>query len=850
MSVKATYQAKSGHESKLKRILFHPNFYGYFVCGFMIWDAILSLILHGLDFETAEITGWIQILFLVSGLMLLGAIRIGLNQQDIIYVAFILLLLHPVFIINSGLMDARMSVHYVPIAFLFQVGQQNKKLKYGAFILFIIILLLVFLSIVLKPRIDLDVTTTELKIQIVSSMFLSGIAILTDYLWQKSRSYYLTIQKELTHQIGQVTSSFTQIITQNRSLDQIISSFEEKINLFFDGCQCSIQLTEEFNQKSKKRFLLRWFLEKKANQERPLVMSENEILTTIPDPVSSSMLVPIRVNNELKGIIQISNDVHYYFNESHVHLAEIIASLCASKILEFESNKIKYQTLELEFESKKLQELNELKSHFVHNISRDIQEPLQLILGPSSRLSQSQNETVVRFSKLINSNANQLKEILDQLLELGEIDITSTQLNLEVLDVGKLIHSWSDNFEHSAHEKGVTLSLSGPASLEIPTDRKKITSIIHNLVSNAIKYTPQGGEVEISYEMELNHFVFSVGDSGEGIPEVYHEKVFDRFFRLVEADGKGTGIGLSIVRELTEIMGGFIDITESRLGGAEFTFSYNTRYLEGVHPPDTIVKAEVKTPLHNSKKPLVLVTDDHQDVRQFICTCLADNYECVEANNGIEGAALAEQLIPDLIITDLMMPEMNGEEFCTHLRANEKTAHIPIVVLSAKSDSLSKVQLYEMGIDNYLTKPFESDELRAVVSTLIQSRELLRQKFRDKFTASVDLEDVYEPQETSFIEKVIQCIEANIDDVDFNVPMLCSIMKLGRNQLQRKTKAMTGFTPVELIRNVRLKKAAQMLTETDLNVSQVAFAVGFNSLSYFTRIFKDTFGCLPSQYKG
>lgn len=832
-----------------RRLLLHPSFYTYLICSLLLLDSMLALFLHSIEWNRLGFMGMVQVAYPVLSIVFMGLLYVERLEKAILFLALFLLLLYPFLIKEVGFFDARISVHYVPIGFIILLGKQNKELSFEAFLGFMAILLTFFLIIVLHPEIDLNETSPAMQIQMFYSMIVSAFIVLIDYFWQKARSYYLTVEKSLTNRIGKVTSVFSQLNVNTDSLEQLIELCEEKIDLFFPNCSVHIDMvdTSQHNLHAEKG---EKSLEKRAQTTEKTQVLDRKELKGDPHKIASLLVVPIIGKQMLLGTIRISNEQDFYFNESHIRLTEIISSLIGSRILEFENKALIYQSLEIELESQKLQELDDLKSHFVHNISKDIQTPLQLILGPSAKLIKRENdEPLQKMAGLIYSNANQLKDILDQLLQLGELDVTAHQLHVESIRIGQLFQLWSENFIHAASKKNIHFKLIGSPDLEVFGDRKKLTSIVHNLVNNAIKYTPKNGTVEVHYGIENDHFLLDVHDSGEGIPAKYHDKVFDRFFRLGEADGKGTGIGLSIVQEMTEIMEGSIKISTSHLGGTLFTFSYDQKHLEGLMSrpsPNSTANVSVSNTNH---QPTLLIVEDHDDMRNFIVSCLSSAYNCFEAANGEEGIALAAKIIPDLIITDLMMPKKTGEDLCEAVRAMEKTQHIPIIVLSAKSSQRDKVKLYEMGADNYLTKPFESEELKAIVAVLIQSRNLTREKFRENFSRTAHLDAVFEHKEASFMEKVVQSIEKHLDDSDFAITTLCNELNMGRNQLQRKMKALTDLTPVEFVRFIRLKKAAQLLTEDQLSVSEVAYACGFNNLSYFSKVFKRMYKCLPSQYK-
>lgn len=850
-----------------RKFMLLPSFYAYLVAIFFVLDTTLGLILNPIS--TTQLSGIeiTQVAALITSLVCLIIMTVLKNNTILLYVILILIMIYPVIIIGNNLMDLRMSIHYVPIAFLIQVGQQNKKLSYRNFIALTLFMLVFFLILVLKPNINIEETSTALKIQMVTSMVYSGILILLGILAERARSYYIIIEKELIEQIEYVTEEFTKTTSYQSSLNTILQEFEGKTSRFFNQSECSftlnsdnLKITNEGAEVQNESPYFQTLSHSKNKLIEQIVSNrkslhygnahKKQLYSNEDNKYVSVILVPILHNEEVIGIIQISNSIPYLFNESHLHLTEIIASLCSSKILEYQNRQLNYQAIALELESQQLQELDELKHNFIENISQSIKSPIQSILTNSSHLDESiEDKSAQKLLQLINSNGSQLKGIFDQLLQLNEIEVTAMELNLERIDIGHLMQKWEDTFLRIASTRSITLTIEGPGSLEVVGDEKKITSIIHNLVNNALKYTPENGIVKVIYSLTDNLFSIQVNDSGKGIPFQYRKKIFDRFFRLGEADGQGTGIGLSIVKELTELLGGEIIIEDADLGGASFQFNYNVRYVEGLYPPDTesLIKDQFSPILSN--KPVILVVDDHHDMREFICNCLADDFNCIQANNGKVGLEKAKKLIPDLIITDLMMPEMTGEELCGLIRSNEQLNHIPIVVLSAKSTGENKISLYEIGADNYLVKPFEIDELKAIILSLMQVRNQLREQFKSNFLVADSLEEAYESKEHTFLEKVSGIILENIGDSDFNVVELCNKLSLGRNQVVRKIKALTNMTPVEFIRETRLKQAALQLNNTNRPISDIAYETGFSNLSYFTKTFKNTFGMLPSVYK-
>lgn len=846
-----------------RKVVLDSKFYNYLIGITLLVDCFSSMLLHPIDFNSLNSTDLLRSAYLLLSLVCFTLMVVTRHQTIMSYVLLCVLMLHPLLIVNSGLLDVRMSVHYVSIAFLIQVGQQIQQLSYKAFILLTLTLLILFLSMVLKPKLNIDETSLALKIQMCISILYSGIFIFTGILVQRAKSYYITIDKELSEQIRYITDQFSKINSLTPSLQALLGKFKDKTNLFFKSSQCELLVHPEklvkgdldldssfkLSESDKNADSIQQIMTNKL----PLLIGKfSKIKGSIENisPDSSLLIVPITRNNEVIGLFKITNSKSFYFKESHLHLTKLIAAMCAAKILEFENRVLSLQSFEIEIESQHLQELDELKYNFIENISKSIKAPLRSLLAKTKILDDhTEDLKQKKLIQLIRSNSTQLKKILDQLLELNEIDVTTKELQLNQINISKLIHDWQHTFSRIAKQRNIDFKLNGPSSLTVIGDEKKLTSIIHNLVNNALKYTPNYGTVEVDYGLNENTFYLHVNDSGQGIPAPYREKIFDRFFRLGEADGKGTGIGLSIVKELTEILGGKIEISDSKLGGASFQFSYNIRYVEGVLPPNLAMDNEEKSlPLENEQK-MVLIIDDHEEMREFITNCLNADYNCVQAANGRIGLALAQKIIPDIIITDLMMPGMNGEELCAQVRSNLELSHIPIVVLSAMSTGEDKIRLYEIGADNYLVKPFEVVELKAIIESLLQARTLLTDQFKAKYLKHDAVEETYENREKNFLEKVQQTVLDNLTNEDFNVVSLCTILGMGRNQTQRKIKALTGMTPVEFIRETKLKEAAIRLLETDASISTIANETGFNNLSYFTKVFKSAYGILPFEYK-
>ena len=358
----------------------------------------------------------------------------------------------------------------------------------------------------------------------------------------------------------------------------------------------------------------------------------------------------------------------------------------------------------------------------------------------------------------------------------------------------------------------------------------------------------------------------SIRDSGPGIPPNHTSRIFDRFFQATSADTReyeGSGIGLALTHELVEISRGEIRVESEPGKGSMFTvvlpvsrdnFSEDELISivdEKIEKPSN--KDEVESPFTRQSqdgrnKPVILVVEDHNDLRNYIKGILEDKFLILEAENGREGLNCAIEETPDLVITDLMMPEMNGIELCSHIRKDLRTNHIPIIMLTAKADKASKLEGLETGADDYLIKPFDADELKVRVNNLIQQRRKLRERYRKEFLKSDPFTREMPLPEDDFLSRVVECILNHIDEHEFGVEQLASEIGFSRSQLHRKIRSLTGYVPNTFMRNIRLKQAARMFQEGHTNVTQVLYSVGFNTPSHFSKCFRELYGLNPSEY--
>jgi signal transduction histidine kinase/AraC-like DNA-binding protein len=540
-------------------------------------------------------------------------------------------------------------------------------------------------------------------------------------------------------------------------------------------------------------------------------------------------------------------------------------------------DKVKERTAELEHKNLQIMEMDQMKTRFFANISHEFRTPLTLILGPledilaKEEMKEKNRVTMERMHR----SAARLLALVNQLLDLSKLDAGSMKLELvesDILRFSKIIFS---SFSPLADRKKIDYKFNIPEQKLVTTfDQDKIEKILFNLLSNAFKFTPEHGEIICKVKPgKANDIEISVKDSGEGIPPEMIEKIFDRFYQVEgskQSQAGGTGIGLSLTKELIQIQHGQIRINSTADEGSEFivTIPLGHEHLkkdEYVLKDETDVNESFVT-IHailpgkyaneehihsddeeHSTKPQILIVEDSEDVRTHIAEGLDDQYGLTMAENGKIGFDAAAETIPDLIITDLMMPEMDGVELCKMLKTDERTSHIPVIMLTAKASVENRIEGLETGADDYMTKPFNMQELQIRINNLIEQRKILRERFsKDARLEPKDIA-VTSPDE-KFLNRTMDIIEENLGDCEFEVSILADEVGMSRMQLFRKLKALTNQTPSEFIRTIRLKRAARLMEKKFGNVAEITYEVGFNNLSYFAKCFKEMYGKSPSEY--
>ncbi len=514
-----------------------------------------------------------------------------------------------------------------------------------------------------------------------------------------------------------------------------------------------------------------------------------------------------------------------------------------------------------------LRELDTLKNRFFTNISHEFRTPLTVILGMADQLPAPQDQE----RSLIRRNGRRLLRLINQLLDLARLESHELRFHWVRGDMVGYLRYLTESFQSLAEERQIELKVETDISeLVMDHDAEKIQDIVYNLLSNALKFTPQGGRIGMHISRELSGGAqvlrCTISDTGPGIPTKELPYVFDRFYQgSVAQNESSTGVGLALVKTLLEKMGGNI-MVESEIGkGAAFSFTLPIR-LEPNIPKAFEEEATMFTPSHREDLPAIepesyasanpdqqqiLIIEDNPDVITYLGAILGPDYHLLTATDGVTGVELAQEHIPDLVITDLMMPGMNGYKVTQALKSDERTSHVPVIMLTAKATQDDRVAGLEFGADAYLTKPFDRAELTVRIEKLLELRQQLQQKYAQGGVSEKGPSPrLHVPTlDELFLQKIDATILSKLGDPALSVYDLCEVVNLARTQVYRKLKALTGKSPTIYIRSFRLEKARQLILETELSISEIAYDMGFNDPGYFTRVFNEHFGQAPSQLR-
>ena len=535
--------------------------------------------------------------------------------------------------------------------------------------------------------------------------------------------------------------------------------------------------------------------------------------------------------------------------------------------IEEKNHEIQSQLEEIERISAKLHEADQMKLRFFTNISHELRTPLTLIISPLVKLLKGNNrEDKEGMYSVMLRNSRKLQQLINQLLDISKIDKSELKLNLKLFNFNKQVRLVALMFQSIAEEKNILFKIiEKEKKMVFCFDAERIEQVLNNLLSNAFKFTPGGGKIEITITKEENNAIVKVRDNGIGIPPESLDKVFDRFYQAdstVSRNFEGSGIGLALAKELVVLHKGQISVKSDpdcyREGKwTEFQVAIpivksdditieETQFT--INPVDEWATFQTEGNKNNSKrKESILVVEDNIDLRSYISESLSHKYQVSEAKNGTEGIDLAMKNVPDIIISDVMMPETDGYQLTSAIKNNFRTSHIPVILLTAKADRDSKIVGLQKGADDYISKPFDEDELMLRIENILQNRKRLQEKYRKQITVNPSEVEVKSFDE-QFLLKLAGIIEQEISNPALNVDFLSQKIGLSRPQLFRKLKALTDLSINQFIRSTRLKRAAQLLKKKSATISEIAFNTGFDNLSYFTKRFKEEFGKLPSEY--
>lgn len=558
-----------------------------------------------------------------------------------------------------------------------------------------------------------------------------------------------------------------------------------------------------------------------------------------------------------------------------IYFVLIALALIALRLLIIKRTQGKIAIEQARKEAQQRHEFDMLKIKLFTNISHEFKTPLTLILNPIEKiLKETDSEKYRSQLQLVHRNARRLLNLVSQLLDFRRMEVQEVKLNPVLGDMAIFSEEICQSFSDLAEKKTIKLHFSSnlPEAL-VFFDHEKYERILFNLLSNAFKFTPQNGSIEVSLEfpdpslpndvsarMNEERFIrLRVKDNGIGVPKEKHELIFERFFQNI-TPGKslnpGSGIGLSMVTEYVKLHKGQMQLESEPGKGSCFTIllPYYTHLPPADDSPSipslatpTNYEEGVDDKSNTIRKPLLLIVEDNADFRFYLKDNLKGNYAIEEACNGKEGLKASLSLMPDLIVSDVMMPEMDGIEMAKKIRSDKRTSHIPIILLTARASGDHKMESFEIGVDDYLAKPFSFEILESRIRNLIVQRELLRSAFQKHFEVNPSEISITSLDE-KLIGKAIAIVEKNISNPNFSVEELSREVGMSRVHLYKKLLALTGKSPIEFIRILRLKRAAQLLRQSQLTVSEIAYEVGFNNPKYFSKYFKAEFNVLPSQF--
>lgn len=534
------------------------------------------------------------------------------------------------------------------------------------------------------------------------------------------------------------------------------------------------------------------------------------------------------------------------------------------------NEKQKYELLRIQQEARQKHEIDDMKMRFFTNISHDLRTPLTLILTPIEYvINNIDNKDLKEKLEMARNNAVRLLGMVNQLLDFRKSDMAGHRLNSTKGDIVDTVRTICNNFVEYSEHRNINLTFySSVKSLYMMFDEDKLNKIVMNLLSNAFKFTPDGGRVDVSIDVipatdkQPEMLELKVADNGCGISDEHKKLIFDRFYQVPQKGGRqssGSGVGLNLVKEFVTLHEGTIYVCDNIGKGAVFIINIPIKKVDDaaevekkdipreepnveISDDKTVLTTEVA---EDNKRPVVLIVDDNDDFRKFMRDCLKNDYVVHEADNGKKAWDIIPELQPDIIVSDVMMPEMDGNELCSLVKNDIRTSHILVILLTARAAKEHELKGLESGADDYITKPFNLDIFTRRIKNLLQHR---RDSHKEPMEISPSKINIT-PLDQKLMQKAIRYVEENLSSSELSVEELSSELGMSRVHLYKKMVSITGKTPIEFIRIIRLKRAAQLITESQLSIAEITYQTGFNNLNLFRKYFKNEFGILPSEYQ-
>ena len=501
-----------------------------------------------------------------------------------------------------------------------------------------------------------------------------------------------------------------------------------------------------------------------------------------------------------------------------------------------------------QMERQKIEQITEMKLQFFTNISHDLRTPLTLIISPLEHIMKKLEdgrtpENMMAQLKNVYKNAQLLLKEVSALLDFRRLDAGGETLNLQSGDIVDHLNSILVSFGDYAEERGIRLSFEHDVdSYVMDYDREKMNKVVYNLFSNALKFTPSGGSVTLAFRIDGDNAIISVADTGKGIADSDKPNIFKRFYQSASNDSSqtGSGIGLHIASDYVQLHKGTISVSDNQPVGSIFTITLPAK--SGKRTMDSY------EPTENSQQKTILIVDDNKDMLQFVSSCMKEDYQVYTATDGAAALELLQREQIDLIISDVMMPGIDGFELCRRVKSDINLSHIPVILLTARTTDVSRIEGLQLGADDYLTKPFNVEVLRLRVQKFIDWEQDNHRQFRQKMNIEPS-EITITPLDEQFIQKAIALVEKNISDSEFSVETMASEVGMSRSTLYKKLMAITGLGPAEFIRTIRVKRGKALLETSQMQITEIAYAVGFTTVKSFTMNFKAEYGVTPTEFR-